>query len=77
MLPFALVAPQPAVIQDQVSSRSSSSSGTQTGDTSEPVDRVRAQWRLLRHSEDFSESNLLKVQAHQVWQHCSGEAVPG
>ena len=38
-LPVAFVAPQPVVIQDQLLSRSSSSSGTQTGDTLEPVDQ--------------------------------------
>lgn len=38
-LPVAFVAPQPVVMQDQLSSRSSSSSGTQTGDTFEPVDQ--------------------------------------
>ncbi len=64
--PVASVAPQPVVTQDQLSSSSSSSSGTQTGDTLEPGDTTRGQvqyftqgkhhrasektWNLIIHS---------------------------
>lgn len=78
-VPFVFMAPQPVVTQDQLPSRSSSSSGTQTGDTSEPGETTRGQHTIHDTTENFKckLSDLSFRCSYWVWRARWGGAVTG